>query len=231
MKEFRDKTYFEDSISLPPGKGKGIQLGNYADGPEVGTLKGSYGWRDITSDIVTRGLGATDPAWTQVGSTAFRFTRWQVNDVCWFQYHIPHDLYVPPTGNASVFFHVHWFVDDSASPTSGEVTWQWTYAYARGFNQDAFDFSLANSPLTTANIVTKTQATGVAFQHMVAETAEVTIPNLTEPDGIISVQIKRIANPQSPVNELSSDPFMITSDVHYRSTNISTVNKAPNFYG
>jgi len=231
MKEFRNKTYFEDSISLPPGKGQGIQLGNFSDGPEVGTLKGSYGWRDITSDVSIRGVTATDPTFTQIGSTGFRFYRFAIGKFVWFNYHVPHDLYVPPSGNASVFFHTHWFVDDSASPTSGAVTWQWTYAYAKGFNQQAFDFSLANSPLTTANIVTATQDTGVPFQHMVTETTEVEIPGLTEPDGIICVQLARISNGTSPLNELSSNPFMITADLHYRSTNIGTANKAPSFYG
>lgn len=231
MKEFRDKTYFEDSISLPTAKGYGVQLANYTDGPEGGTYEANFGWRDITADVNIRGVSATDPTFTQVGSTAFRFYRFAVNKYTWFNYHVPHDLYVPPGGNASVFFHVHWFVDDSASPTSGHVTWQWTYAYAKGFNQQAFDFSLADSPLTTANVITATQDTGVPFQHMVCESAEVEIPGLTEPDGIVCVQLARITNTTSPLDSLSSAPFMITADLHYRSTNIGTKNKAPDFYG
>ena len=146
MKEFRNKTYFEDSISLPPGKSQGIQLGNYSDGPELGTREESYGWRDITSDISVRGVVASDPTFTQVGSTAFRFYRFAIGKFVWLNFHVPHDLYVPPSGNASVFFHVHWFVDDSASPTSGAVTWQWTFAYARGFNQDPVSYTHLTLP-------------------------------------------------------------------------------------
>ena len=230
MKEYRDKTYFDDSISLPNEKGYGIQVGKHSSGPVTGTHEAAYGWRDITSDISVRGVPATDPSFTQVGSTAFRFYRFAIDKLVWINFHVPHDLYVPPTGNASVFFHTHWFVDDSASPASGTCTWEWTYAYAKGFNQEAFDFSLANSPLTTANVVTATQATGVPFQHMVTETAEVEIPGLTEPDGIICCSLKRISNGTSPLNELSSNPFVITTDLHYRSTNIGTAGKAPDFY-
>lgn len=230
MKEYLDKVYFDDSISLPGSRGTGIQLGSHSVGPVTGTHEAAYGWRDITSEVSIRGVTATDPTFTQVDSSDFRFYRFAENKLVWFNYHVPHDLYVPPSGNASVFFHVHWFVDGSASPASGHVTWQWTYAYAKGFNQEAFDFSLANSPLTTANVVTATQATGVPYQHMVCETSEVEIPGLTEPDGIICVQLKRIANTTSPLDNLSSNPFMITADLHYRSTNVGTPGKAPNFY-
>jgi len=66
---------------------------------------------------------------------------------------------------------------------------------------------------------------------MVTETAAVTIPGLSEPDGMICVQLQRVSNGTSPLNELSSNPFLITSDVHYQSTNIGTLGKAPSFYG
>lgn len=211
--------FFENDVVLPVTSGKGVKLGSYPG-------DSGYCWRDITSDVTVRGVAATDPTFTQIGSTSFRFYRFALNKGVWFNFHIPHD-YVPGT---AIHFHVHWFVDDSASPASGAVTWQWTYAYAKGFDQEAFDFSLANSPLTTANTVTATQNTGVPFQHMVAETAGITIPGLTEPDGIICTYLQRVSNGTSPLNELSSNPFMITSDVHYQSTNIGTNQKAPGFY-
>jgi|GEM_PF-3999942 len=223
MKSTANKIYFEDSVSLPNDSGTGIQLGRFEDGPAPGGLLANFGWRDITSEVSTRGVVATDPTFTQVGSSEFRFYRFAINKLVWFNFHIPHD-YLP---SSPVHFHVHWFTDDAAT---GLVTWQWTYAYAKGFNQEAFDFALANSPRTTAKVITATQASGGAFKHMVAETAAVTIPGLTEPDGMICVQLKRISNGTSPLNELSSAPFMITSDVHYRSTNLATLNKAPNFY-
>ena len=220
-----EKPFTESTIVLPNSSGSGVQLGTYDD-------KGSaaFGWRDITSEVSVRGVVASDPTFTQVGSTAFRFYRFAINKFLWFNFHIPHDIYIPPSGNATIHFHTHWFVDGSASPTSGSVTWQWTYAFAKGFNQEAFDFSLANSPQTTAKVITATQATGIPFQHMVAETVAVTIPGLSEPDGIICAQLARVSNGTSPLNELSSNPFMITADIHYQSTNIATKQKSPNFY-
>ena len=227
MKETGTHPYFDDSITLPTGRGYGISQGVFSEGPRPGTNESSFGWRDITAEVSIRGVTATDPTFTQVGSTAFRFYRFAIGKYVWFNYHIPHDVYVPPSGNGSVFFHAHWFTDDAAT---GNVTWQWTYAYAKGFNQEAFDFSLANSPQTTAKVITATQASGGAFKHMVTETAKVEIPGLTEPDGMICVQLQRISNGTSPLRELSSNPFLITADLHYRSTNIGTPQKAPDFY-
>lgn len=215
-----EKAFFGDSVVVPNDSGSGLQLGRIYDSVAA------FGWRDITSDISVRGVVATDPTFTQVGSTAFRFYRFAVDKLVWMNFHIPHD-YLP---GSPIHFHAHWFVDDSASPASGAVTWQWTYAYAKGFNQEAFDFALANSPQTTASVVTATQDTGAPFQHMVCETDAVTIPGLTEPDGMVCVQLKRISNGTSPLNELSSAPFLITSDIHYQSTNMATKQKAPDFY-
>jgi hypothetical protein len=223
MKSTGDKVYFQDSISLPNDSGTGILLGRFEDGPVQGALSSNFGWRDITSDVSIRGVSATDPTFTQVGSTAFRFYRFAIDKLVWFNFHVPHD-YVP---SSPIHFHVHWFTEDAAT---GFAKWQWTYAYAKGFNQEAFDFAMTNSPLTTANVVTATQASGGAMQHMIAETEAVTIPGLTEPDGMICVQLKRIAMATSPASELSSAPYMLTSDIHYRSTNLATLQKAPNFY-
>jgi len=234
MKEFRNKTYFEDSIALPTESGRGIQLGSYANGPEVGTNSSEFGWRDLTSDASVLALSTAspfqDPTFTQIGTTGFWFYRFTIGDHTWFNYKIPHDIYIPPSGAATIHFHAHWLVDDSASPYSGACTWQWTYAFAKGFNQEAFDFSLANSPQTTAKIITATQDSGIPFQHMVVETAAVTIPGLSEPDGFICVQLERISNGTSPLDELSSEPFLIAAGVHYQSTNIATIGKEPSFY-
>ena len=233
MKEFRNKTYFEDSIALPTESGRGIQLGSYSNGPEVGTNSSEFGWRDIMSgpSIPAGTTSPTlDPTVTQIGTTGFWFPRFTIGDHTWFNYKIPHDIYIPPSGAATIHFHAHWLVDDSASPYSGSCTWQWTYAFAKGFDQEAFDFSLATSPQTTAKIITVTQASGIPFQHMVAETAAVTIPGLSEPDGIICAQLERVSNGTSPLGELSSEPFMIAAGVHYQSTNLATIGKAPSFY-
>jgi len=130
--------------------------------------------------------------------------------------------------DSDIFFHTYWLTNGTST---NNVTWQYTYAYAKGFNQGAFDFALANSPLTDAGIVTCQQAaSGTAYQHMVTETDGVSIAGLSEPDGIIYVNIKRITNGSPGGADNADGVFVLTSDIHYQSTNMATINKAPGFY-
>ena len=93
--------------------------------------------------------------------------------------------------------------------------------YARGFNQDAFN--------TAGTSVTAEEAgPGTAWQHMVTETAGVTVTNLDEPDGIVYTRISRITNGGT---DNTDDIFVLTADLHYQSTGMPTLNKAPTFYG
>ena len=212
--------FFEDSIVLPNDSGDGIRLGKHDE-------TDSFGWRDITVQVIARGVGATDPTWSQIDSTNLYAYKFSTGDQIWAAAHIPHDI-VP---NSQVHFHAHWCVDATVSPyTTNAVTWEWQYAYAKGFGQGVFDFGLANSPLTSANTVTATEAATVPYTHMVTETAAVTIPGLSEPDGIIYFRLRRISNTTSPVADQTAGVFLITSDIHYQSTNMATKQKAPNFY-
>jgi hypothetical protein len=199
-------------VSLPnDGKGPGQILGSARyTYPDVD----DFGWRDITSEVRTRGVGATDPAWTQIGSSAFYAYAFALNDVSWHTFHVPHDI-VP---NSQVFFHVHWLASGTDANT---VKWQFEHCYAKGFNQAAFDVA---SP-TTVNA--EQAAAGVAYQHMVTETVGQTIDGLTEPDGLIQVKITRVTNGGT---DNANTIFMLTADVHYQSTNSGTYGKAPDFY-
>ena len=173
-----------------------------------------FGWRDITGEVVTRGVGATDPSWQQIGSGPFFAYQFALNDVCWMVYHIPHDI-VP---NSVIHFHVHWIADGT---NEQPVKWQWDYTYARGFNQEAFD--------ATGDQITAQQAPpGTAYQHMVTETAGVKINTLNEPDGLIYVKITRLTN---GATDNTDAIFLLTADVHYQSTGMATYGKAPDFYG
>lgn len=172
------------------------------------------GWRDILGKINTRGLGATEPAWGQIGSGSFFGYNWAVNDVCWIDYHIPHDI----APDEPIHFHAHWISDGT---DTNIVKWEWSYTYAKGFNQGAFD-------LTTGTVITAEEAaSGTAGQHMVTETAAVTISGLDEPDGMIKVRLRRVTNGGT---ENTDNIYMNVADVHYKSTNLGTISKAPNFY-
>ena len=63
--------------------------------------------------------------------------------------------------------------------------------------------------------------------HQITETDGVTIPGL-EVDGMIYARVRRITN---GATDNTDGIFVITSDVHYQSNNLATLNKAPNFYG
>jgi len=223
MKESSLKTFFDDEIVLLPESGTGIQFGEY------GRVPPTFGWRDITAPIEVRGVAATDPDWTRVGSTAFYAYKFVVGDYVWQQFHIPHDI-VP---GSQIHFHVHWFPGTLSSPVvNNYVTWQFAYAYAKGFNQANYDFAMTESPLTNAGIVYATdRCPTTLYRSMVTETAAVTLPGLTEPDGLIHVRVGRVNNLTSPIANSTESIFVSTTDVHYQSTNLSTVGKAPGFYG
>jgi hypothetical protein len=200
------KQRFADDVVMPDTTGKGLRVGD-ADAD-------SFGWRDITAPIEVRGTGGTDPDWVAINGTAFWAYRFALNDKVWMTFHMPHD-YVPDT---DIHFHAHWLTDGT---DVNSVKWQWEYAFAQGFNQAAFPFA---SPGTA----TAEQAgPGVQYQHMVTETTGITIANL-EIDGMVHVVLTRITNGGT---DNTDDVFLLTSDIHYQSTNMATLNKAPSFYG
>lgn len=173
----------------------------------------TYGWADITGPIETRGVPATDPAWSQIGSGPLYAFAFSIGDAVWIPFHIPHDI-----ASSTVHFHVHWLPSGTDTRT---VKWQFDYMYAKGFNQEAFDPA-------GATVTVEQAGPGVAYRHMVAETAGETIPTLTEPDGIVYVKLSRVTNGGS---DNTDTIFVLTADLHYQSTGyISTKNKAPNFY-
>ena len=164
-----------------------------------------HGWRDIEGQVTVRTTGVGRPVWSQVGATAFWAYKFAVNDSCWFTYHIPHDI-----ADTTVHFHSHFILDGTVT---ADVKWQYTWAYAKGYDQEAFD-------LASPGVITSTLAgAGTAYTHQIAETIGVEIAGLTEPDGMIMMSIKRITNGGV---ENADDVFMTTSDVHYFSDNRAT---------
>lgn len=216
MKESGSKVFSEVTLVVPNASGKGVQLGQFADGEDA-----DWGWRDITSVIEVRGVAATDPSWSRIGSTNFYAYKFGLTDIVWMTFHVPHDI-VPGSG---IHFHMHWFPDGTDTNT---VKWQFEYAFAKGFDQAAFDFAHAESPEVNSGTVTAEAAgPGVQYQHMVTETDAVSVPGLTEPDGLIHVAISRVTN--GGTNN-TDGIFGLTADIHYQSTNMATRGKAPNFY-
>lgn len=206
-----------DLLVKPAGTGSVVVPTTSGAGIKVDTTTPTFGWRDITSDIVVRGTGANDPAWVAyTGLTeiyAYRFSASTMMQA-WFSFHVPHD-YVPGT---DVYLHVHWS-NAAATPNTGNVIWGFDYTYAAGHNQAAFG-AASNTTVTQASSATR-------YQHMIAETGAITLSGL-EADALILVRVYRDA---ADGGDTCTDAvFLHTADIHYQSTNLATKNKAPTFY-
>ena len=178
----------------------------------------SWGWGDITADIISKG-GANAPTFAAVTGLgnlyAYKFpgsasTLTEVF-ICW---HIPHDY----ADGTDVYFHTHW-INATATPSTNNVVWQFEYSIAKGHGQQAFP-----SP-TTISVTQACSAT--RYMHHIAETAAVTSANL-EVDSLIYCRIFRDAAHASDTNT-DSDVYLLTADVHYQKNKFATKNRAPAF--
>ena len=170
-------------------------------------------WHDIISEVKSRGVGATDPSWAVINGTVFSAYSFAVNDQVWMDFHIPHDY----KKGTDIYLHAHWLPDGT---DANSVKWQFQYAYAHGHDQAAF-------PLGSATTITAEQTVGgTQYQHYITETAAITITDM-EPDGMLFTCITRITN---GATNNTDGIFLLTSDVHYQSTNRGTLNRSPDFY-
>ncbi len=202
-------------ISSEPDYLDGWAAGNYVLIPY--TSPRARGWRDITAAIEVRGVGASDPTFAIYTGTTLRqyqFSAGTAQEV-FMTFHIPHD-YIPGT---AIHLHAHWS-NAAAVPNTGGVVWGFDYSFAKGFNQ---------APFSAIQSITATQASpATRYQHMVTETAAVTIPGL-EVDGLLLVRCYRKV---ADAGDTCTDAvFLHTADIHYESNSNTTLNKAPNFYG
>jgi len=178
---------------------------------------GGYGWRDITSDISVRGIGANNPSFTvfRNGIYAYEFPGSAASlKEAWLNFHIPHD-YVLGT---DIYFHAHWG-NATATPSTNNVSWGFEYTFAKGHNQAAFP--------ATNTVYAYEACSSTRYQHMVTETAAVTMSGL-EADSIILCRVFRDANYVNDTNTDTVHLFFV--DLHYQSNNLATKNKSPNFY-
>jgi hypothetical protein len=194
------------NLQLPKTSGVGIKVD-----------AATFPWRDITGDITVRGSGASDPSFATYTGTALRQYQFSASteQEVFIVFHIPHDI-VP---GSDIFLHVHWS-NAAATPNTGNVVWGFDYAFAKGFNQEAFP-ALSTITVTQACPATR-------YQHNIAETTGITIASLTEPDGLLLVRVYRKA--ADAADTCTDAVFLHTADIHYQSTGIGTKNKVNNFY-
>ncbi len=175
------------------------------------------GWRDMIGQAVNPTAGLTIPTWTilTAGSPFYAYA-YQVSDQQWFFYHLQHD-YSPGT---PIYLHAHWMTNGTSVNT---VKWEFTYSFAKGFNQGA-----ASNYDTTGTVVTVEEAaSGTAFRHMTSEiSTPISDPDF-EVDGILMVRLRRITNGGS---ENADTVFLTMADCHYQSNTFNTKNRTPDFY-
>lgn len=206
VQDIIDSMGYPADLVLPRTSGVGIKVD--ADTP-------TWGWRDITGDIVVRGIGANDPTFATLvgGIRAFSFSATTMNE-CFATWHVPHDM-VP---GSQLHFHTH-FANPAAAPNTGNILWKFEYSFAKGFNQAAFS--------STVTVPVLIAGSGTQLQHMIAETPALTLSGL-EVDSLILCRVYRDA--ADPLDTCTDAVSLLTTDVHYQSTNMSTKGKAAPFY-
>jgi len=190
-----------NSIDLPGTTGTGILVDSV------------FGWRDIIGSPQEPTVGAGKPSFSQIATSGVYTWSFAIGDTQYYIWHIPHD-YVPGT---DIHFHTHWFGPQTAG---GYARWQYEFLYADGHNQSPF-------PTTATTVNSEEQQSTTAYQHMVTESAGVTISGL-EVDGIVIAKVSRIAATLG--TDVSGSVFAPVMDIHYQSHNLATPNKSPSFY-
>lgn len=184
------------------------------EGIKVDKALPTFGWQDLLGRISVRGVGGQDPTFAVYRSPVRQF-RFNVNDECWLEFHIPHD-HLP---NSDVFLHAHWSL--ASAGISENITWGFDVSYSKGHGQGAF-----TSPVNILTAVTPTSTT--QYQHIITEVQATGVgkidKSILEPDGLILCRTYLHAN--SGV----TPPFLHFADLHYQTTNIGTKQKSPDFY-
>jgi hypothetical protein len=180
------------------------------------SLRTQEGWKDMLAPLtVARVPVANAPVLTNftVGGITRREYAFAVNDYLYVQpFHTNHDI--KPNGLG--YLHIHW---TTSGTSTASVRWKLDILRAKGHNQEAFT---AVDP-----VFLEQAASGVAYQHMLAEAADVDALIFTEPDELILVTVTRVTN--GGTNNTDA-VFGLMCDIHYEADRDTTPNKAPNFY-
>lgn len=177
------------------------------------------GWEDIIIPLATAKIpGTSAPTWTAFkgGTYAYAFAE---GDIAHVAFHLPHDVDV----SEGLYFHMHWTTNGVSVESVG---WDIEYCGAKGHNQDTFS---GTGAADTNTVSVSEAASGTAFQHMVTEfnsTDAEAARDVTagETDSLYIVKISRNATGAN-----TDTVFGLFLDIHYKSTNTKTYEKAPPF--
>lgn len=173
-----------------------------------------YGWKDMTSDLTGRGVGATAPTWATYrdGISAQQFAK---GDEVQIVFHPNHDVAV-----GSLYYpHLHWSTNSTTS--TGTVVWTFEITQAEGHDTDAF-------PATTSFDLSYTFTENKQYQHFVTEVSDAQAASLIMPD-VDSLILMKITRKNDAADTFAGNVFGFTADIHYRANRYATVSKAPPF--
>jgi len=208
--------YANLGVGSRDGGGNIILPGNADQGLKVGDPAG-WGWRDMTADLTRVGGGGNNPpTWANFrdGIDAWRFGA-GVLDMVWVTFHPNHDV----VEGAPCYPHIHWAPNTTST---GVVRWGVEYIIAKGHDQEAF-------PASTTIYFEPEITVNKQYQHIITECSDAQAFPMPEVDSLIMMRVFRDG---AHANDTFPDGvFGLTADLHYQSTNMATVNKAPNFYG
>jgi hypothetical protein len=189
-----------------------------------------FTWADLEGDITPKTTGATAPTYGALvsgGNTRVWF--YDASDIVDCNYHIPHDWVM----GSNCFIHLHWGHNGTA--VSGNITATVSMNYAKGHNQSTFMASdlvwTMTCPATNLTVAPRNSHIVSEFQISSATpTATQFNSNVFEPDGKLLVNVTSTGIPTISGGTINT-PYWIGLDIHYQSTSIGTINKAPNFWG
>jgi hypothetical protein len=173
------------------------------------------GWKDIVTPLDSSAVPVLNaPDKQPFGASGLRQElRFHVGDYTYcYPVHVPHDIKV----GGKAYIHVHWSSDGA---DTNPVKWEFQYTRAIG-HQQAYFSGEASAFVSQAGY-------GGAWRHMVAEVATIDALTLTEPDELILITLRRVAN---GATENTDNIFVLCVDLHYESDRDSTPNKSPSFY-
>lgn len=187
--------------------------------PYNNIVAAGFGWQDILGYVQPRPSGGTVPTFQQIDTgLAFFGLKFDVGDETWITYHLPHD-YIP---NTDIYIHAHWIANPNGSNRTQPVKWEFSWAYASGYDVAQFN-------LTTPTIVTATTTpVATAYRHYISEVSLGAGSGVgMEVDGLIFMRVRRVTNGGT---DNGGGIYLLLADCHYRSHGLPTKNRNPDFY-
>lgn len=219
LKADKASPVFTGNLVMAKAPGTGVKLGNI--------VTNSYGWNDLIG-ILSHNKGGTAPILSPVIGGQVQEFAYTSGEQGGNAYHIKHD-HAP---NTDMFIHLHWMHNGTA--ISGNLVVDYYFTYAKSHQQAIFT---AEKNLTIT-IPTPNITSIPRYQHMLSEIQLSSMtPNanqldsaLLEPDGEILMHMTVTTAPTTTGSSRLNSVFIFHVDIHYQSTGLTTINKAPNFY-